>query len=205
MNPFLSESVQERLLLASASPRRKEILQNLGFEFEILPSDVDESEVPWSNPVESVKLLAEIKGVGAQMSRPRKTIIAADTIVLFNGQVMGKPLDSEDAKRMLETLSGETHEVVTGIALLAPPNHRLIEVESTKVVFRPLSSNEITSYIETGEVYDKAGAYAIQGFAAPFIERIEGCYFNVVGLPVARLFGMFRRLEAVLEEAGGGV
>lgn len=195
MNPFLSYELQERLLLASASPRRREILENLGFEFEILPSDVDESEVPWSDPVESAKLLAEIKGIDAQKTRPRKTIIAADTIVLCEGQVMGKPPGPGEAREMLESLSGKMHEVVTGIALIAPPNLRIIEAETTKVFFRELSSREISLYIETREPFDKAGAYAIQGYASAFIDRIEGCYFNVVGLPVARLFSMFRRLE----------
>jgi len=195
MNPFLPADLQERLLLASASPRRREILENLGFEFEILPSNVDESEVPWNDPVKSAKLLAEIKAVDAQMTRPRKTIIAADTIVLCDGQVMGKPGSPEEAKEMLVALSGRMHEVVTGIALIATPNIRIIEAESTRVFFRELRPEEISRYIETGEPFDKAGAYAIQGYASAFIEKIEGCYFNVVGLPVSRLFGMFRRLE----------
>jgi septum formation protein len=198
MNPFLSYEIQQRLLLASASPRRKEILENLGFEFEVLPSDVDESEVPWSDPVESAKLLAEIKGIDAQKSRPRKTIIAADTIVLCEGEAMGKPAGQGEAKEMLLKLSGRMHEVVTGMALIAPPNHRLIEAESTRVFFRELGSREIDRYISTREPFDKAGAYAIQGFASAFIDRIEGDYFNVVGLPVARLFGMFRTLEEMM-------
>lgn len=195
MNPFLSYAIQERLLLASASPRRREILQNLGFEFEVLPSNVDESEVPWNDPVESAKLLAEIKGVDAQRTRPRKTIIAADTIVLCDGQVMGKPSGAEEAAEMLGKLSGRMHEVVTGILLMTPPNIRIIEAESTKVFFRDLKPEEISRYISTREPFDKAGAYAIQGYASAFIDRIEGCYFNVVGLPVARLFRMFRELE----------
>jgi septum formation protein len=198
MNPFLSDSVQERLLLASASPRRREILENLGFDFEILPADVDESEVPWNDPVESAKLLAEIKAVEVQVKRPRKTIIAADTIVLCDGEVMGKPATNEEAAGMLGRLSGRAHEVVTGITVLAPPNIRLIEAESTKVFFRELSKSEITRYINTREPFDKAGAYAIQGYASAFIDRIEGDYFNVVGLPVARLFRMLGRLEAEL-------
>jgi septum formation protein len=197
MNPFLSFEIQERLLLASASPRRREILENLGFEFEILPSNVDESEVPWNDPVESAKLLAEIKGVDAQKTRPRKTIIAADTIVLCEGQVMGKPKSSEDAAKMLGTLSGRVHEVVTGIALIKLPNTRIIEAERTKVFFRKLSPEEISRYISTREPFDKAGAYAIQGYASVFIDKIEGDYFNVVGLPVARLFSMFRKLEGM--------
>ena len=195
MNPFLPYELQEKLLLASASPRRREILQNLGFEFEILPSDVDESEVMWNDPVESAKLLAEIKGIDAQKTRPRKTIIAADTIVLCEGKVMGKPEGQDEAAEMLGSLSGRMHEVVTGIALIAPPNIRIIEAESTKVYFRELGSREIQRYISTREPFDKAGAYAIQGYASAFIDRIEGDYFNVVGLPVARLFSMFRSLE----------
>ena len=197
MNPFLSFEIQEGLLLASASPRRKEILENLGFEFEVLPSNVDESEVPWTDPVESAKLLAEIKGVDAQMTRPRKTVIAADTIVLCEGEVMGKPSGPEDAAEMLGKLSGRMHEVVTGIALMAPPNKRIVEAESTRVFFRALKPEEISRYISTREPFDKAGAYAIQGYASAFIDRIEGDYFNVVGLPVARLFSMFRRLEGM--------
>ena len=204
MNPFLSDALQERLLLASASPRRREILENLGFEFEVLPSNVDESEVPWNDPVESAKLLAEIKGVDAQMTRPRKTIIAADTIVLCEGQVMGKPNGPEEAAEMLGTLSGVMHEVVTGIALITPPNIRIIEAESTKVFFRELRPEEISRYVGTREPFDKAGAYAIQGYASAFIEKIEGDYFNVVGLPVARLFSMFRKLEAQLAAMNRG-
>jgi septum formation protein len=198
VNPFLSFGIQQGLLLASASPRRREILENLGFEFEVLPSDVDESEVPWDDPVSSAKLLAEIKGIDAQKSRPRKTIIAADTIVLCEGGAMGKPEGQDDAREMLDKLSGRMHEVVTGVALIAPPNRRLIEAESTKVFFRELEPREIERYISTREPFDKAGAYAIQGFASAFIDRIEGDYFNVVGLPVARLFRMFRRLEGMM-------
>jgi len=199
MNPFLSLEVQERLVLASRSPRRKEILENLGFEFEVLPSEVDESDVPWNDPVGAAKLLAEIKGVDAQRSRPRRTIIAADTIVLCDGEVMGKPSGHDEARVMLERLAGRMHEVVTGIALIAPPNIRMIEAESTRVFFRDLTGREIERYISTGEPFDKAGAYAIQGFASAFIDRIEGDYFNVVGLPVAKLFGMFRRLEGKMK------
>jgi septum formation protein len=202
MNPFVPEHLQQRLLLASASPRRREILVNLGFEFEIIPTGVDEDEVPWHDPVGAAKLLAELKAVQAQRTRPRKTIIGADTIVLCDGVRMGKPVDDTDAGTMLERLSGRSHEVVTGMALVAPPNVRIIEAERTTVVFREISSAEIGKYIATGEPFDKAGAYAIQGYASAFIDRIEGCYFNVVGLPVALLFRMFRRLESALPQTG---
>ncbi|MDD3642830.1 MAG: Maf family protein, partial [Candidatus Krumholzibacteria bacterium] len=122
----------------------------------------------------------------------------ADTIVLCGGVRMGKPAGEEEARTMLERLSGRDHEVVTGIALVAPPNVRIVEAESTRVFFREITAGEIGKYIATGEPFDKAGAYAIQGYAAAFIDRIEGDYFNVVGLPVALLFRMLRRLDAAL-------
>jgi septum formation protein len=202
MNPFVPEHLQQHLLLASASPRRREILENLGFEFEIIPTGVDEDEVPWHDPVGAAKLLAEIKAVEAQRTRPRKTIIGADTIVLCEGVRMGKPVDDEDARGMLERLSGRPHEVVTGLALVAPPNVRIIDAERTTVVFREISAGEIGKYIATGEPFDKAGAYAIQGYASAFVDRIEGCYFNVVGLPVALLMRMFKRLGSALPTTG---
>jgi len=190
MNPFVPEHLQQHLLLASASPRRREILENLGFEFEIIPTGVDEDEVPWHDPVGAAKLLAEIKAVEAQRTRPRKTIIGADTIVLCEGVRMGKPVDDEDARGMLERLSGR------------PPNVRIIDAERTTVVFREISAGEIGKYIATGEPFDKAGAYAIQGYASAFVDRIEGCYFNVVGLPVALLMRMFKRLGSALPTTG---
>jgi len=195
MNPFLSHAVQEHLVLASASPRRRDILEQLGFEFEILPTSVDEEGLRWDDPIRNALILAELKAVDAQAQRPRKTIIAADTVVVKDSKSLGKPADEREAAEMLELLSGGAHEVVTGVALVAPPNIRLIETERTTVVFRTLTAREIGGYIETGEPFDKAGAYAIQGYASIFVKRIEGCYFNVVGLPVPRLFGMFRELE----------
>lgn len=198
MNPFVPDKLQSRLVLASASPRRREILERLGFEFEILPANVDEREIIWDEPVRCASLLAELKAVEAQLVRPRKTIIAADTIVVCDGRRLPKPQNAPEAAGMLKVLSGGMHEVITGIALLAPPNRRIIETERTKVYFRELGEDEITKYIDTGEPFDKAGAYAIQGHASVFIERIEGCYFNVVGLPVQRLFKMFERLESMV-------
>ena len=201
MNPFLSHAVQGNLVLASASPRRYGILRSLGFEFEVLPTSVDEEELQWDDPVRNARILAELKAVDAQQHRPRKTIIAADTVVVKGSAKLGKPAGPKEAAEMLSILSGGVHEVVTGVALIAPPNIRFIEVERTAVHFRELTEREIRLYIETGEPFDKAGAYAIQGYASLFVERIEGCYFNVVGLPVPRLFGMFRMLE---EKMGAG-
>lgn len=196
MNPFLPVAVQERLVLASASPRRREILRGLGFEFEVAPAGIDEEGFVWSDPVKSAKLVSELKAVEAQKTRPLKTIIAADTIVLCGGERLGKPSGPSEAAGMLRKLSGMEHEVVTGVTLAAPPNIRYIEAERTKVFFRDITDAEIARYIDTGEPFDKAGAYGIQGHASIFIERVEGCYFNVVGLPVPLLFSMFRRLEA---------
>lgn len=195
--------MQDSLLLASASPRRRELLQRLGFEFEVLPADVDEDEIIWGDPGEGAMLLAELKAVASQRHRPRKTVIGADTIVLCGDRRMGKPADEEEAVTMLETLSGRPHQVITGVALLHPPNMRMIEAETTKVCFRKIERGEIDSYVATGEPMDKAGAYAIQGHAGVFVESVEGCFFNVIGLPVPRLFGMLRRLERSISAAGG--
>jgi septum formation protein len=194
MNPFIPHDVQSNLVLASASPRRCEILRALGFEFEVIPASVDEGELQWDDPVRNAQILAELKAVDVQRLRPRKTIIAADTVVVSGGKKLGKPENPAEAADMLAMLSGKSHEVVTGVALVAPPNIRFIETERTAVYFRHLADREIRLYIETGEPFDKAGAYAIQGYASAFIERIEGCYFNVVGLPVPRLFNMFAML-----------
>ena len=195
MNPFLSHAVQANLVLASASPRRCAILKSLGFEFEVLPTSVNEMELRWEDPVRNARILAELKAVDAQQRRPRKTIIAADTIVVKGDAMLGKPEGPREAAEMLSILSGGVHEVVTGVALVAPPNIRFIDVERTAVHFREITEREIELYIETGEPFDKAGAYAIQGYASLFVDRIEGCYFNVVGLPVPRLFALLRMLE----------
>lgn len=182
-------------MLASASPRRREILERLGFEFEVVPADLEEDRVLSDDPEVNVRLLAELKGVGVQRVRPRKTIIAADTIVICGETVLGKPDGPDEAYEMLRSLSGRGHRVITGVALIAPPNRRIVESESTRVFFRDISDAEIARYIDTSEPFGKAGAYAIQGFASAFVDRIEGCYFNVVGLPVALIFRMFRALD----------
>ena len=194
MNPFLPAELQRDLVLASESARRREILERLGFEFEVLPTGIEEGDIDCRDQVEFAKRIAGRKADAARALRPRSRIIAADTIVVCRGERLGKPVDARDAQRMLEMLSGRRHEVVTGVALAAPGGKRLLEAEVTKVFFRRFSDGEIARYIETGEPFGKAGAYAIQGFAAPFIRKIEGCYFNVVCLPVALLFGMLARL-----------
>jgi septum formation protein len=199
MNPFLGDRVQSGLVLASASPRRREILERLGFEFETFPTGIEEEEVRCADHAEFALLVAERKADAARAARPGRTIIAADTIVVRGEQRLGKPADGDEAGAMLRSLSGRPHEVVTGVAILGRGGERLGGAERTRVFFRTISEREIVRYVETGEPFGKAGAYAIQGFAAPFVDRIDGCYFNVVGLPVSLLFELLSKLERTLD------
>jgi septum formation protein len=178
-----------KLILASASPRRAEILREAAIPFTVITSAVDETPFPEESPQEHVQRLASAKAelVAARAVGPA-IVIAADTIVTLEGRILGKPRSSDDARHMLETLSGRTHSVITGVALIRLPDaEQRTFVESTLVHFDKLSEEDLNRYLATDEPYDKAGAYAIQGRAGRFIPRIEGCYFNVVGLPLARL------------------
>jgi septum formation protein len=178
-----------KLILASASTRRAEILRDSGYHFSVLSSAIDETPYHGENPDDLVQRLAIAKGelVAARAVGPA-IIIAADTEVTLDGHIFGKPRSSDDARHMLEKLSGRTHSVLTGVALIRLPDaERITFVETTHVHFAALSAEEITRYLATGEPHDKAGGYAIQGRAGRYIPRIEGCYFNVVGLPLARL------------------
>lgn len=195
MNPFLGPELQRNLVLASASPRRREILERLGFEFEVFPAGVEENDIECADHARFATLLAVKKAEAALRARPLATVLGADTIVVCGESRLGKPVDEADASSMLRSLSGRAHEVITGIAVIAPDGRRLAEAERTRVYVRDLSGEEIARYVGTGEPFGKAGAYAIQGYAAPFIQRIEGCYFNVVGLPVSLLFTMLSMLE----------
>lgn len=189
-------------ILASTSPRRAEILRNAGFDFEIFPSSIDESRSPREAAPVYTWRVAELKARTA-MSRLRanshqdcNVIVAADTVVTVDGDVLGKPRSDDDARRMLRRLSGKWHEVFTGLAVLVRQSHRtVVVVEKTRVEFAQLSANEIDEYIRSEEPLDKAGAYAIQGRGGRFILRIEGCYFNVMGLPLARLYAILRELN----------
>lgn len=193
MNPLLPPKIQENLVLASASPRRRKILEDLDFEFVTAVSSVDEDEVIWDDPEKRARVLAELKAVDVQSRFPRKRIIGADTVVSCEGSRLGKPADREEAAEMLEMLSGRTHEVITALALVSLPDNRQIEAERTSVVFRKLKSSEIESYINTGECFDKAGGYGIQGYGAALVEGIEGDFYNVVGMPVNLLMEMLKR------------
>jgi septum formation protein len=185
-----------RLILASNSPRRAEILRDAGVSFTVVSSAVDETPYPGEAPQALVQRLADAKAdlVAARAVGPA-IVIAADTVVVLDGQVLGKPRSTEDARHMLEQLSGRTHSVHTGVSLIRLPDaERLQFVETTLVHFSRLTAEEISQYLATEEPYDKAGAYAIQGRAGRFIPRIEGCYYNVVGLPLEHLLAALREL-----------
>ena len=178
-----------RLVLASASPRRSALLSQIGITFEVRPSDVVEPPPNglMNSPVSEVtQKLALLKAIDVAQHFNEAIIIGADTLVSLDGELLGKPTDETDAFEMLAHLSGTCHEVVTGVALVdARTGCQIVWSETTQVYFRELHSTEITAYIASGEASDKAGAYGIQGRGATFVRRIEGCYFNVVGLPLA--------------------
>lgn len=182
------------LVLASASPRRRELLTQAGFIFTVAPASISEDLKPGENPIAYVTRLAREKAtsVFAQIPShdPSTIVLGADTTVVApNGEVLGKPSDPADASRMLRLLSGATHQVITGVAVVSQTGTE-IAAEVTHVTVLNLSDEEINAYVTTGEPMDKAGAYAIQGYAARWIPRIHGCYFNVVGLPLALVSGM---------------
>jgi septum formation protein len=181
------------LLLASQSPRRADLLRAAGISFEILAVSVDETPLPAETPDAHVRRLAEAKARVAATQRPDATILGADTIVVVDGQILVKPSDTEDATAMLRRLAGRAHEVLTGVAIVQA-GRATIDVASTRVWFLPLSDAEIGWYVATGEPSDKAGAYAIQGLGSRFVERIEGSYSNVVGLPVALVWRLLVEL-----------
>lgn len=177
------------LILASASPRRAEILHDAGYSFSVMSSAIDETPFASESPAALVQRLADAKAelIAARAVGPA-IVIAADTIVTLDGRIFGKPRSTDDARHILEKLSGRTHSVLTGVTLIRLPDaERRSFVESTQVHFSQLSSEEITRYLATDEPNDKAGAYAIQGRAGRYIPRIEGDYFNIVGLPLAHV------------------
>jgi septum formation protein len=183
------------LILASASPRRSELLRNAGIPFTVEPAHVPEQALGGEQPLVYARRLARDKVRAIFARHPDNVVLGADTIVIADGHLLEKPHDAEDAVRMLHLLSGRSHEVVTGVCLLAP-GFESTEVEITEVQFSALADAEIAAYVATGEPMDKAGAYAIQGIASRWVERIDGCYFNVVGLPVPRVYRMLKKLAA---------
>jgi len=194
VNPFVPARVQANLVLASASPRRRELLAGLGFAFRVLPSDYREANGRLA-PEAAACAHARGKAEAVALAQPGPLVIGADTLVVVDGQALGKPRDAEDAAAMLRRLSGRAHLVITGLALARyePNCQRLtsrVEASLSEVHFRPLAEAEIAAYVAAGEPFDKAGAYGIQGLAAQFITGITGCYFNVMGLPLELLTRM---------------
>ena len=182
----------KKIILASASPRRREILENFGFDFEVMVSDADEGKINKNSiPVDIyVQELALIKAmaVANKIKNKQALIISADTVVYCDGEILGKPTDEDDAFLMLSKLSGREHSVFSGICVMdAKTLKSACSKEETKVFFKKLSEEKIRAYIKTGEPMDKAGAYAVQGFGAFFTEKVEGDFFNVIGLPVKKL------------------
>lgn len=173
-----------KIILASGSPRRAEIMRSVGWEFTKAVSDIDESEMPGEPPEVYVQRLAKAKAEAVASRFPGEIVLGADTTVVIDDEILGKPVDEEDARRMLEILSGRWHEVLTGVAVAAEGRTR-VGLQRTRVKFFELSEREVTFLVEQGSPLDKAGAYAVQAQAALFIEAIEGDYWNVVGLPVS--------------------
>ncbi|MFN8641869.1 MAG: Maf family protein [Candidatus Binatia bacterium] len=172
------------LVLASASPRRAELLEAAGYEFDVDTADVDETPRPGEAPEAYVQRLALAKALAVAARHTEAMVLGADTTVVVDGTILGKPADAAEARTMLQRLAGHAHEVLTGVALVCGPWTR-VEVATTRVWFLPLTPEEIDGYVASGEPMDKAGAYAIQGRASRFASRIDGSYSNVVGLPVA--------------------
>jgi len=203
------------LVLASASPRRQDLLRSAGISFQVQPADVDETPLPGESARDCAERLAREKALAVWRTRPDDLVLGADTVVVVDSVILGKPADAGDATRMLRMLSGRTHQVITGVCVVSSTgaSHSAISAnasdskiencglrtssETTLVTFSALTDAEIHDYVGTGEPMDKAGAYAIQGIASRWIPRIEGDYSNVVGLPVARVYRM-------LQEGNGG-
>ena len=197
MNPILPEKYQKNLVLASQSPRRIDLMTGLGFEFTVEPAGEEaERGISRDDPFALAEALAQRKCDIVSEKFPGSTVIAADTVVILDGEVLNKPKDDDEARKFIKRLSGRTHTVVTGVALRQ--RDRGVDItdgEKTHVSFRSLSEAEIDAYVATGEGRDKAGAYAAQGLGSFLIRRIEGCFYNVVGLPLALLFDMLKRTD----------
>ena len=191
------------LVLASASPRRRELLTQAGFTFTVHPADINEDVQPDEDATAYVTRLAREKARKTfdDLNDAGAVVLGADTSVVLDGEILGKPVDAADAARMLVALSGRTHRVITGVAVVSAGRVE-VAAEVTGVRFRAVSAEEIAGYVASGQPMDKAGAYGIQGLAAKWIPRIEGCYFNVVGLPLALVCAM---LEEHDEGTGDGV
>jgi septum formation protein len=191
--------VQVKLILASASPRRAEVLRNAGFVFDVQPANVDETRQPGEDAGKYVQRVAKAKGDAIQAAAlpyGPAIVIAADTVVVAGGEVLPKPKDVDDARRMLKLLNATTHDVLTGLYVIRVYDGiSFARLEKTSVEFTRLSDLDIENYLATKEPFDKAGAYGIQGIGGRFVRGIDGCYFNVMGLPVSRLWSILREMR----------
>ncbi len=187
----MPEGRNPKLILASASPRRSELLRNAGVEFTVAPAHIPEIRQPGELPAAFVQRMAREKAEAVAEQFPSQFVLGADTEVIVDGEVLGKPANAEDAARMLRMLSGRMHVVTTGVALIGKGVEDT-RSETTEVTFAELTENEIRDYIASREPMDKAGAYGIQGIASRWVQRLDGCYFNVVGLPVPLVYRMLR-------------
>ncbi len=195
------------LILASQSPRRAALLKQMGFSFRVLTGDNDESSVALTDPVELSVTLSRLKAEAVQNQISSGVIIGADTIVHLNGVNLGKPKDEADAIQMLQRLSGKTHHVFTGFTLLEVGGRCVSDVERTAVTFRDLSDWEIEDYVQTGGPMDKAGGYGIQDRSGLFVDRIDGCFYNVVGFPLTQFYEGLKKLfpsQTIRQMHGGG-
>jgi septum formation protein len=187
------------LVLASASPRRQELLRNAGITFEVQPADIPEDPQPGESAKDYTERLAREKALAVANQRRHDVVLGADTVVVVDSQLLGKPSDPADAARMLRMLSGRKHQVITGVCLVVS-GQPSVASETTLVTVSEITDKEIADYVSSGEPMDKAGAYAIQGIASRWIPRIEGDYSNVVGLPVALVFRMLREISSEFSE-----
>jgi len=190
-------NARSEIILASASPRRHNILNQIGIPHKVIPSLLDET-IPQSISVYSEpEYLAKQKALDVSKQHPNHLVLGFDTLVYFNGEPLGKPQNNEDAMKMLERLSGQTHTVISGVAIARNGEIVISGSEKTKVFFRNLAAREMESYISGGEHKDKAGSYGIQGEGARFVSRIEGCYYNVVGLPVSKMIDLLKQIGEI--------
>lgn len=180
--------LREPLILASSSPRRKELLDAAGWPYEAIVAGIDESVMPNEEPAAYVQRLARSKAEAVAAKLPSGLVLGADTTVVIDGQILGQPVDDQDARRMLKLLNGKWHEVLTGVAVVRVGGETRVDYETTRVRFAEMSNEEIDWYVATGEARGKAGAYGIQGAAGLFIEEIRGDYFNIVGLPIRLVY-----------------
>ena len=189
------------LVLASASPRRQELLRNAGINFEVQPANIPENALPGEAAKDCAERLARDKALAVARQRPHDSVLGADTVVVVDGQLLGKPSGAADAARMLRMLSGREHQVITGVCLVTS-GQPLVASATTVVTMSEITDKDIADYVASGEPMDKAGAYAIQGLASRWIPRIEGDYSNVVGLPVALVFRMLREVSSQFSVLG---